>query len=161
GLRGPRRAAVGPAAGPRRVVTPAAPTDRTAALACLFPPGLISMGLEVVWIREFTPYLGTVVYTFAGLLGVYLVATLVGSRLYRSVQGRGDAQSSAWAASIWMLFGLSALLPMATTDPRVPLPGEICLVLGIAPFCIGAGFVTPMLVDRRAGSDPDRAGRGL
>src|SRR5439155_484552 len=73
--------------------------------------------------------------------------------------GRGDAQSSAWAASIWTLFGLSALLPMATTDPRVPLPGEICLVLGIAPFCIGAGFVTPMLVDRRAGSDPDRAGR--
>src|SRR5881409_1778453 len=153
------RATVGLTARHGRVVTPAAPTDRTAALACLFLTGLISMGLEVVWIREFTPYLGTVVYTFAGILGVYLVATLVGSRLYRSVQARGDAQSSAWAAFIWMLFGLSALLPMATTDPRVPLPGEICLVLGIAPFCIGAGFVTPMLVDRRAGSDPDRAGR--
>src|SRR5437899_2619710 len=157
----PANAPLAPGATARRdrIAAPAAPTDRTAALACLFLTGLISMGLEVVWIRQFTPYLGTVVYTFAGILGVYLVATLVGSRLYRSVQGRGDAQSSAWAASIWMLFGLSALLPMATTDPRVPLPGEICLVLGIAPFCIGAGFVTPMLVDRRAGSDPDRAGR--
>src|SRR5438093_350779 len=150
----PANAPLAPGATARRdrIAAPAAPTDRTAALACLFLTGLISMGLEVVWIRQFTPYLGTVVYTFAGILGVYLVATLVGSRLYRSVQGRGDAQSSAWAASIWMLFGLSALLPMATTDPRVPLPGEICLVLGIAPFCIGAGFVTPMLVDRRAGS---------
>src|SRR5438132_138661 len=157
----PANAPLAPGATARRdrIAAPAAPTDRTAALACLFLTGLISMGLEVVWIRQFTPYLGTVVYTFAGILGVYLVATLVGSRLYRSVQGRGDAQSSAWAASIWMLFGLSALRPMATTDPRVPLPGEICLVLGIAPFCIGAGFVTPMLVDRRAGSDPDRAGR--
>jgi len=58
-----------------------------------------------------------------------------------------------------MLFGLSALLPLAATDPRLPLPGEIRLVLGIAPFCVGAGFVTPMLVDRRAGADPDRAGR--
>src|SRR5256712_2156248 len=153
------RATVGLTARHGRVVTPAAPTDRTAALACLFLTGLISMGLEVVWIRQLTPYLGTVVYTFAGILGVYLVATLVGSRLYRSVQARGRAQARAWAAFIWTLFGLSALLPMATTDPRVPLPGEICLVLGIAPFCIGAGFVTPMLVDRRAGSDPDRAGR--
>src|SRR5947209_8111290 len=100
-------------------------------------------------------YVANVLGATAGTIG----SALVGSRLDRSVQGRGDAQSSAWAASIWMLFGLSALLPMATTDPRVPLPGEICLVLGIAPFCIGAGFVTPMLVDRRAGSDPDRAGR--
>src|SRR3989442_9675717 len=120
----PANAPLAPGATARRdrIAAPAAPTDRTAALACLFLTGLISMGLEVVWIRQFTPYLGTVGYTFAGILGVYLVATLVGSRLYRSVQGRGDAQSSAWAASIWMLFGLSALLPMATTDPRVPLP---------------------------------------
>ncbi|PYO01735.1 MAG: hypothetical protein DMD91_06535 [Candidatus Rokuibacteriota bacterium] len=153
-------AALRAAASRARAITAAAPADRTAALLCLFMTGLISMGLEVVWIREFTPYLGTVVYTFAGILGVYLVATLIGSRLYRWVmEARGDGHSSAWAAFVWMLFGLAALLPLATTDPRLRLPGEFRLVLGIAPFCVGAGFVTPMLIDRRAGPDPDRAGR--
>src|SRR5215470_269022 len=68
-----------------RVVAEALSTDRTAALLCLFLTGLVSMGLEVVWIRQFTPYLGTVVYTFAGILAIYLVATLIGSRLYRWV----------------------------------------------------------------------------
>src|SRR2546425_836288 len=146
GLGLPATAPLAPGATARRdrIAAPAAPTDRTAALACLFLTGLISMGLEVVWIRQFTPYLGTVVYTFAGILGVYLVATLVGSRLYRSVQGRGDAQSSAWAASIWMLFGLSALLPMATTDPRVPLPGEICLVRAATLF--GAALIASVIL---------------
>src|SRR5205809_494128 len=78
----PANAPLAPGATARRdrIAAPAAPTDRTAALACLFLTGLISMGLEVVWIRQFTPYLGTVVYTFAGILGVYLVATLVDRR---------------------------------------------------------------------------------
>jgi spermidine synthase len=161
-FRSPSAAPAAPVAPPRRdrVVAAAPPPDRTAALLCLFLTGLISMGLEVVWIRQFTPYLGTVVYTFAGILAVYLLATLIGSRLYRGVvEARGTGRSSAWAGFVWMLFGLTALLPLAATDPRLPLPGEIRLVLGIAPFCVGAGFVTPMLVDRRAGADPDRAGR--
>ena len=153
-------AAPGATAKRDRIVATTPSPDRAAARLCLFLTGLISMGLEVVWIRQFTPYLGTVVYTFAGILAVYLLATLIGSRLYRwVVEARGTGQSSAWAGFVWMLFGLSALLPLAATDPRLPLPGEIRLVLGIAPFCIGAGFVTPMLVDRRAGADPDRAGR--
>ncbi len=52
-------------------------------LTLLFLTGLTSMGMEVVWVREFTPYLGTVVYAFAGILGVYLTATFIGSRIYR------------------------------------------------------------------------------
>ena len=32
------------------------------------------------------------------------------------------------------------------------------LVLGIAPFTGLLGFLTPMLVDRRSGGDPGRAG---
>jgi hypothetical protein len=28
------------------------------------------MGMEVVWIRQFTPYLGNVVYAFGGVLAV-------------------------------------------------------------------------------------------
>src|SRR4029077_7457851 len=47
-------------------------------LALLFATGLTSMGMEVVWVREFTPYLGTVVYAFASILAVYLTATFIG-----------------------------------------------------------------------------------
>ncbi len=42
-------------------------------LALLFGTGCASMGIEVVWIRQFTPYMGTVVYAFAIILAVYFV----------------------------------------------------------------------------------------
>src|ERR1035438_6009277 len=60
---------------------------KSAALFFLFTTGLVSMGMEVVWIRQFTPYLGNVVYAFAGILAAYLIATVVGSRDYRSSAG--------------------------------------------------------------------------
>src|SRR5512145_3014848 len=47
-------------------------------VAMLFLTGLTSMALEVVWIRQFTPYLGTMVYAFAAILGVYLIANFAG-----------------------------------------------------------------------------------
>src|SRR5260370_10488949 len=53
-------------------------------LYILFTTGLVSMGMEVIWIRQFTPYLGNVVYTFAGILAVYFLATFWGSLDYRS-----------------------------------------------------------------------------
>ena len=53
-------------------------------VALLFLTGLTSMALEVVWIRQFTPYLGTLVYAFAAILGVYLIANFAGSALYRN-----------------------------------------------------------------------------
>ncbi len=52
-------------------------------LVLLFFTGLTSMGAEVIWIRQFTPYLGTVVYAFAAILCIYLSATFIGSRIYR------------------------------------------------------------------------------
>ena len=58
--------------------------SRGSILALLFISGLVSMGLEVVWIRQLTPYLGNVVYAFSGILAVYLLATFMGSRAYRS-----------------------------------------------------------------------------
>jgi predicted membrane-bound spermidine synthase len=57
---------------------------RASILALLFTTGLVSMGMEVVWIRQFTPYLGTAVYAFAIILATYLLATIAGSRNYRS-----------------------------------------------------------------------------
>jgi hypothetical protein len=52
-------------------------------LGLLFLTGLNSMGMEVVWIRRYTPYVGTVVYAFASVLATYLVATFIGSGIYQ------------------------------------------------------------------------------
>ena len=126
-------------------------------LLLLFLTGLTSMALEVVWIRQFTPYLGTFVYAFAAILATYLVATFVGSGLYRrrvgSPGGGGLGFVSGWAG-----LGFLGLLPLLTTDPGLHMPAPARLVIGIAPFCAALGFLTPMLVDRWSRGDPDRAG---
>jgi predicted membrane-bound spermidine synthase len=51
------------------------------------------------------------------------------------------------------------LLPLFTSDVRVPLNFVIRVFLGVAPFAGLIGFLTPMLVDRWSAGDPDRAGR--
>jgi spermidine synthase len=129
-------------------------------LVLLFTTGLTSMGAEVVWIRLFTPYLGTVVYAFAMILGTYLFATFVGSQIYR-YRSRKSAQSGTLA---WGALGLATLLPLATASPQLGVAGyqllEILrMVLGIALFSGLLGFLTPMLVDRYSGGDPNHAGR--
>jgi predicted membrane-bound spermidine synthase len=131
------------------------------ALWILFATGLVSMGMEVVWIREFTPYLGNVVYAFASVLGVYLLATFWGSRDYRSWIRSHQIMESRGA---WILIGLLALLPLAAADPRLPipigfLPLGIVRLCAIVPFCCLLGFLTPMFVDFWSSGDPDRAGR--
>ena len=129
----------------------------------LFATGLMSLGMEVVWIRLFTPYLGTLVYAFSGILAVYLAGTFLGSRLYRVwIARRGDAPLEALGAA-WACVGASALLPLLACDPRLPLPpslagGVLRLAIGILPFCATVGFLTPMLVDRFSGNEPARAG---
>jgi spermidine synthase len=120
----------------------------------LFLTGLTSMGMEVVWVRQFTPYLGTVVYAFASILAVYLSATFAGSRLYRRWSSRGVVESPL----LWTLLALSALFPLVGASPSVALPNPLRLVLGIAPFTGLLGFLTPMLVDRHSGGDPGKAG---
>jgi spermidine synthase len=123
-------------------------------LALLFMTGLTSMGIEVVWIRQFTPYLTTVVYAFASILGLYLMSTYIGSQIYRR-WSRNHARELGW---IWVLVGLFVLLPAITASPDVHLSKLLRLVLGVAPFSGVLGFLTPMLVDRWSAGDPDRAG---
>ena len=120
----------------------------------LFLTGLTSMGMEVVWVRQFTPYLGTVVYAFASILAVYLLATFVGSRIYRWWSSRGKMESPL----LWTLLALSALFPLVASSPNVDLPDSLRLALGITPFTGLLGFLTPMLVDRRSGGNPGKAG---
>ena len=126
-------------------------------LFLLFTTGLVTMGMEVVWIRQFTPYLGNVVYAFAGILAVYLLATVIGSRDYRS---GASARQPGDSASAWSLLALFALIPLIGVDPFLPF-GDLFSSLrlsSIVLFCAMAGFLTPLLVDSWSAGDPDRAG---
>jgi spermidine synthase len=123
-------------------------------LALLFTTGLTSMGAEVVWIRQFTPYMGSAVYTFASILGLYLASTFVGSRIYRCSSSIHEREGRL----VWVFLGLFALFPLVTADPQFHFPKLLRLTLGIVPFSATLGFVTPMLVDRWSGGDPDKAG---
>ena len=123
-------------------------------LVLLFTTGLTSMGMEVVWIRQFTPFLGTMVYAFASILGLYLAATFVGSRVYRHWSRTHQYEEKI----TWACLGFFSLLPLLMADPRPDWNPPMRLLLGIAPFSGVLGFVTPMLVDRWSGGDPDQAG---
>ncbi|HEV2445121.1 MAG TPA: fused MFS/spermidine synthase, partial [Candidatus Sulfopaludibacter sp.] len=141
--------------------TGARPAVGTDVLWYLFATGICSLAIEVVWIREFTFYLGNVVYAFAIILALYLLATWAGSTLYRR---RVHAEKRADGTAAWIWLGIAALLPLTFADPRLP-DGDLFGIkmlraaLGIAPFSALAGFLTPMLVDRWSEGDPDRAGR--
>jgi spermidine synthase len=137
--------------------TPAARGDAFI-LPLLFTSGLASLAMEVVWTRQFVPFLGPLVYSFATMLTVYLAATAIGSRIYRARK-----RPSEWRGLVF-LAGCCALLPLLAADPRIPVP-EIDLVqalrvvFGVGPFSGMLGFLTPMLLDRWSRGTPDRAGR--
>ena len=136
-------------------------------LGLLFLTGLTSMALEVVWVRQFTPFLGTVVYAFATILTVYLLATFFGSVLYRRWSFlTSRPESRAWAGVAWFATGSFALLSLVGADPRLGITDMMEIhgialarvIIGIAPFCAAVGFLTPALVDRYSSGDPRRAG---
>jgi predicted membrane-bound spermidine synthase len=124
-------------------------------LALLFLTGLTSIGMEVVWIRQFTPYLGTVVYAFASILATYLVSTFIGLQIYRLWSRRNRREGNL----IWVLLGLFALLPLLAANPGIHISRLLRLIVGIAPFSGVLGFLTPLLVDRWSVGDPARAGK--
>jgi predicted membrane-bound spermidine synthase len=49
----------------------------------LFTTGFTSLAMEVAWTRAFTFVLKTTIYAFAMILTTYLLATWIGSYLYR------------------------------------------------------------------------------
>ena len=110
--------------------------------------------MEVVWIRQFTPYLGTVVYAFAAILGAYLASTFIGLQIYRLWSRKSRQEGTL----IWVLLGLFGMLPLVAANPGLDLPGLYRLA-GIAPFSGVLGFLTPLLVDRWSGGDPAKAGK--
>jgi spermidine synthase len=126
----------------------------------LFATGLTSMGMEVVWIRLYTIYVGTFVYSFATILGSYLLATFIGSTVYRVWSRRRSSEQSGQGVLVWLFIWLASLIPMLTADPRLVMLNWLRVPLGIIAFSGLLGFVTPRLVDRFSDGDPDRAGVG-
>jgi spermidine synthase len=134
----------------------------------LFLTGLTSMGMEVVWTRLYTIYIGTFVYSFATILGSYLLATFLGSSIYRVWSRRQSGQQSnlpsrqkeSQGGLFWLFVWLASLTPLLTADPRVAMSMWLRVPLGIVVFSGLLGFITPSLVDRFSDGDPDRAGIG-
>ncbi len=114
------------------------------------------MGMEVVWTRQYTSYIGTFVYSFATILGIYLAATFLGSSIYRYWSRRHSSDGSL----VWLFVWLVALLPLLSADPRLEIAAWLRVPLGIAAFSGLLGFLTPRLVDRFSEGDPNRAGVG-
>lgn len=131
-----------------------APMQSRKLLVVLFLTGLTSMGMEVVWIRLYTPYTGTYVYAFAAILATYLLATSMGSTLYR----RWSQNRKLLPDFTWALLALLALAPLLATSYEIHMNAMLRILLGLIPFNFVLGFVTPMLVDRWSDGDPDLAG---
>lgn len=121
----------------------------------LFATGFICMAMEIVWIRAFTPILHTRTYSFAGLLTVYLLATWIGSYLYRRHLNRGQQISTPKLLSCISVF---SLLPIVMNDPRLGI-GIPTVLFSIFPFCVGLGYLTPKLIDRFSTGSPYGAGK--
>jgi spermidine synthase len=122
----------------------------------LFATGLTSMGMEVVWTRQYAVYVGTFVYSFATILGVYLASTFIGSSAYRVWSRRHSSEGGL----VWLYVWLACLVPLLTADSRVEILWWLRVPLGIAAFSGLLGFLTPKLVDRFSEGDPNRAGVG-
>jgi predicted membrane-bound spermidine synthase len=123
--------------------------------ALLFVSGFVAMCMEIIWTRNFTPVLRTVVYSYASLLATYLFATWIGSYFYRRHLSRSKAIPVETLLGAVALF---SLLPLIVNDPRLPFKGIITVLLSITPLCGSLGYLTPQLVDRYSKGSPSAAG---
>ena len=126
----------------------------------LFVTGFTSMAMEVVWTRAFTPVMKTTIYAFAFLLTVFLLATWIGSYLYRK-HGRQGRAKSLFDVLPWL--ALASVIPLLVNDPRFYNPRfhsrVVFVLMSIVPFCGILGYLTPQLIDKYSLGYPDRAGR--
>jgi spermidine synthase len=122
-------------------------------MSLLFMSGFVSLSLEVIWTRAFTPILNTTIYAFALVLAIYLAGTALGSIKYRQDLSRRIVRSRS------LLFSAitgSILWTLLTNDPRLNLH-TFGVEVGIFPFCFLLGYFTPQLVDEVSQGNPQFA----
>lgn len=117
--------------------------------------GFVSMAMEVVWVRVFTPVLLNTIYSFASLVTMYLFATLVGVFFYRMHLNRKKVLSTADLLACLAVF---SLLPIIINDPRMIISVSAALI-SIFPFCATLGYFTPKLIDEYSSGNPYEAGK--
>ena len=125
-------------------------TKRRWICVILFLTGFISMAMEIIWIRSFTPILRTHTYSFASVVAVYLFSTWIGSYIYRKQVKHKMVLSTP------KLFGslsIFALLPIVMNDPRLGI-GIPTVLISIFPFCACLGYLTPKLIDQYSSGHP-------
>lgn len=124
----------------------------------LFATGFCSVGMEVAWARDFTFSLRTTIYAFAAILAVYLLATALGSFVYRKTAA-GRTQRSAGSLKDLVAWAfVASLLPVVAADPRLG-PSVVRTLASIVPFCAVLGYLTPALIDYAGRNDPVLTGR--
>jgi spermidine synthase len=143
--------------------------QRRHVLLILFTTGFVSLALEVIWTRVYTPILGTQVYAFASLLFVYLLATYFGSMKYRTRKNLSHPPLSI--GNLLALLAGSILLPLIVNDPRFLFTTHYTLsvvfffgrpflaLVSIFPLCSVLGYLTPSLIDEYSKGDPRLAGK--
>ncbi len=136
--------------------------------AVLFVTGFTSLGMEIAWTRAYTPILGTQVYAFASLLFVYLLATFIGSAIYRALRTISSTRLSN--GDLVALLSFSAFLPVLVNDPQWHQPIYFvmrtfsldlrCFPIwaSLFPFCLLLGYLTPSLIDEYCQGDAASAG---
>jgi spermidine synthase len=117
--------------------------------------GFVSMAMEVVWIRAFTPVLLNTIYSFASLLTMYLFSTLAGVFVYRIHLKRKKVFSTGNLLAFLAVF---SFLPVVMNDPRLIICGFTALI-SIFPFCAALGYLTPKLIDEYSFGKPYEAGK--
>ena len=133
----------------------------------LFWTGFVSLAMEVLWMRAFTPALKTQVYSFALVLATYLGATFAGSLWYRHTSKRNALIGKTVLLG---LLCLSSLIPVLANDVRwvnsggadlnrPNLSSAVILLMSICAFCALLGHLTPRLVDEFSQGSPRRAGK--
>ena len=112
-------------------------------LPILFLTGFISMGLEVLWTRMFTPIIETSVYAFATILFLYLFGTCVGLWKYRIDSKKNKTLSTRFLLNT-LIFSLLAQIIL--NDPRLNL-GIYGIILSVLSFSCILGYLTPKQID--------------
>ena len=98
------------------------------------------MGMEVVWIRLYTPFIGVMVYSFALILVTYLGATFLGSFAYRSFTRNPESKTWVSLAALSLL----AVLPLFACQPG-HMNFLVRVLLGIAPFSAARWLYHPAI----------------